>query len=66
MNRALRIFTRPWVIIALTILANLSIPRRSEAYWDNDVCIEPGTGDYVPCCTFCLFFCDCDEELLLP
>jgi hypothetical protein len=66
MTRALRILARPWVIIALTILANLAIPRPTEAYWENDICWDPDVGGVVACCTFCIFFCECDEELLLP
>jgi hypothetical protein len=66
MRRGLMHLARPWVIIALTILANLAIPRPSQADWDNDICIDPVTEELVPCCTYCLFFCHCDEELLMP
>lgn len=64
MKPLLRYLARPWVIIALTILANLAIPRPSKADWDNNVCVDPATGDAFPCCTYCLFFCHCDEELM--
>jgi hypothetical protein len=64
MKRALQILARPWVIVALTILANLAIPNASQAAWEYVVCIDPETGNYIPCCTYCIFFCRCDEELL--
>ena len=64
MTRALQTLTRPWVIIALTILANLAIPNASQAAWDNEVCIDPETGNAIPCCEYCWFFCHCDDELL--
>jgi hypothetical protein len=64
MKRALQILARPWVIIALTMLANFAIPSVSQAAWDNDICFVDGY--YVPCCSFCIIWCDCDEELLLP
>ena len=64
MKRLLRNLARPWVIIALTILANLAIPRPSKADWDNAVCIDPATGGEIPCCTYCIIFCHCDEDEL--
>jgi hypothetical protein len=63
MKRLLSNLARPWVIIALTILANLAIPSASQADWDNDVCTDPQTGNIIPCCTYCIFFCHCDEDL---
>jgi hypothetical protein len=66
MKRLLTSLMRPWVIIALTILANLAIPQGSEASWDNDICWDDEIEAYVPCCSYCVFFCDCDEELLMP
>jgi hypothetical protein len=66
MKRLLSQLARPWIIITFTILANLAIPSQSNADWNNDVCIDPETGDAVPCCSHCWFFCECDEELLMP
>jgi len=51
---------RPAAIIVTTLLVNLAIPSPMIAAWDDDVCIEE-SGETVPCCTFCIFFCHCSE-----
>ena len=51
-------------VVALLAILSLNLafaaPAKAVGHWDDDWCDDPeGSGDWVQCCTPCLWFCSC-------
>jgi hypothetical protein len=58
-----RSFVR-YLILVFALLLNLAIAEVASAGFRDAVCEDPETGEIIPCCVWCVFFCGCDEELV--
>ncbi len=56
----LRLLKKTWLVL-LFVAVNLGIAATpaSAIGWDNDTCTD-AEGTLTQCCTWCLWFCECD------
>jgi hypothetical protein len=50
-----------YLIVLVAFLLNLAIAEVAAAAFRDAACEDPETGDIVPCCVWCAFFCGCDD-----
>ena len=45
------------IAVAGLFAFNLALPEPADAGLTDNFCLD--AGEWVPCCTFCILFCDC-------